>query len=123
MNLNFVFHNTFKRRNFFEMTDGSRRWHMLLIITEGACSATFEGQEHVAEADEILFFPQNRAFSRHVITPIGFHQLGFWAEDAEELSNLPAGKLNLPKSHVRALIESLDKTALLLPENANDIFL
>jgi AraC-like DNA-binding protein len=123
MNLNFVFHNTFKRRNFFEMTEGSRRWHMLLIITEGSCSATIDGQTHVAEAEEILYFPQNQPFTRQVITPIGFHQFGFWADEAGELANLPAGKLPIPKSHVRTLIEYLDKTALLLPENANDIFL
>lgn len=118
-----IFHNSFQRRSFFEMTEGSRRWHMLLILTAGSCCVRFDREEHIAEADEILFFPKNIPFERRVITPIGFHQMGFLSDDETILQKLPAGKLDLPKSHVRALIEYLDETALTLPENANDIFL
>ena len=123
MNLNLIFHNSFQSRSFFEMTEGSRRWHVFLIITAGACSAEIEGETHTAEADEILFFPQNVDFTRQVLSPIGFHQLGFVAEDDALLKNLPSGKLTLPKAHVRSLIDLLDKTALTLPQNANEIFL
>ncbi|MBE6594989.1 MAG: helix-turn-helix transcriptional regulator [Ruminococcaceae bacterium] len=123
MDLHLIFHNSFQRRSFFEMTEGSRRWHMLLILTAGTCSVRFDGKEHIAGADEILFFPKNTPFTRRVITPIGFHQVGFLAEDEAMLQNLPAGRLNIPKGHVRALTEYLDETALTLPKNANDIFL
>lgn len=106
-----VFYNHFSGREHFEMQTGSRPWNMLLLLTEGSFSCRFGDQTFQIEKDEIAFFPQSTHFERAVISPISFHQFGFLSAENAPLARgcLPrAGKLSLPRPHVRALGETLN---------------
>ena len=115
-----VFYNHFSERKAFEMPAGSRPWHMVLLITEGAFSCRFGEQTFQIEKDEIAFFPQNLHFEREVTSPISFHQFGFVAADDLPLPLPRAGKLTLPHTHARALGETLDAANALPPAVAKE---
>jgi len=103
-----VFYNHFSRRESFEMPTGSRPWSMLLLLTEGSFTYRLGDQTFQIDKDEIAFFPQSTHFERAVISPISFHQFGFLSADGDSSMPLPhAGKLSLPRAHVRMLGETL----------------
>ena len=109
MNINLVFYNTFSGRRDFEMKNGSRKWHAVLILKEGRISFTINGREYTAGKDEIAFFPGNLFLTRRVLEPITLHQLAFFVTpDHPYFPSMQEGLLNLPKSHVHCLIETLD---------------
>lgn len=104
-----VFHNTLSNCEKFKLQKGSRPWHTLLLISKGAFHFSADGKNFYIEQDEIAFFPQNQYFERTILSPISYHQLGFFlTENSRLTSTLSVGKLNLPKSHVRTVIDSLD---------------
>ena len=113
-----VFYNHFSDRDAFEMQTGSRPWHMLLLITKGSFSCRFGDQTFQIEKDEIAFFPQNVSFERWVTSSISFHQFGFITTEETDFPLPRAGKLALPRSHVRALGERLDTVAAIPLTNA-----
>ncbi len=105
-----VFHNCFTERAAFEMESGSRPWHIALLLTEGSFSCRIGNKTFQIQKDEVAFFPKNTFFERQVLSPIGFHQLGFvFCEDCTDLQPPNAGKLSIPPHHVRALAELLDR--------------
>lgn len=118
--LKLVFYNHFSGRQAFEMPAGSRPWHMLLLITEGAFSCRFGEQTFQIEKDEVAFFPQSLHFERAVISPISFHQFGFLATEELPIPLPSAGKLSLPRTHAHTLGEMLDASAALPPTAAKD---
>lgn len=120
-NIQPVFHNSFSGYDTFKLQSGSRPWHIVLAVCEGEMLLTANGVEHMIGADEVAFFPQSLYFERRILSPITFHQLGFFMGS----STFPipaAGKLKLPKTHVRALIESLDVAATYFPHEDTSVF-
>lgn len=110
--LKIIFYNTFKNRNYFEMQHGSKPWHVLLLITEGAFSCEINGCEYHIEAGEIMFFPQNVYFRRWIDAPISFHQFAFVANDSDLcVSSLQIGKVNISKNQVFSLANALERAA------------
>ena len=107
-----VFHNSFEGRTGFEMKQGSRPWHMLLILSKGSFSYTLSGKEYTVEQDEIAFFPQHADFERKVLSPIDFHQFGFFLQKDAPFEVPESGKLNLPKPQVQAILRSLEQATL-----------
>ena len=119
-----VFHNAFQNREQFEMSCGSRPWHVFLILTEGSFVFHINGEEYCIEKDEIAFFPQNTYFERKVVSPISFQQFGFCiCQDTEHTQMLRAGRLPIPHTHVRAITEVLDTSSQYLPRHQTDIHL
>ena len=115
-----VFYNHFEGRETFELPKGSRPWHIALLITEGAFEIESNNKSIKIEKNEIAFFPRNTYFERRIISPISFHQFGFFL-DNEERYPLPKGsKLALPKSHVRACAETLDALSATRPQSIID---
>ncbi len=108
-NIQMVFHNTFSDYTSFKLSKGSRPWHTLLLISDGSFRFTANGQVFDIGKNDIAFFPQNQYFEREVLSSIAFHQLGFFLhEDTPQAASLSVGKLMLPKSHVRTILDSLD---------------
>jgi AraC-like DNA-binding protein len=117
--MHLVFYNTFSEREEFELTEGSRPWDILLILSQGAFSITFPRLEQTVTVapHEIVYIPAGEYFQRTVLSPIGFHQFAILpSEDSPFSSSLRAGKLHIPQEHVRSMIQSMDRIAL-LPEN------
>ena len=117
MHTDFVFYNTFSNRSFFELLQGSRPWNVFLLIYEGSFRFTINDEEHIIGKDEIAFFPYDTLFSRQIIEPISFHQMGFYADTAHPFyAQLRPGRLQIPKEHVRTITENLDIISK-LPDN------
>lgn len=121
--LQIIFYNTFKERDEFEMRNGSRPWHALLLITEGSFSCRIAGQEYNIEAGEIMFFPQNVYYERWVTAPISFHQFAF-VTDASDLctASLQIGKVAISKEQVFSLANALKRAAHGQFHNASSLF-
>ena len=118
-----VFHNRFSARTDFEMRQGSRPWHMLLILSEGSFSYTVGSKQYTVEKNEIAFFPAHTHFERQILSPIDFHQFGFFLTDDMSFLTLPeAGKLKLPPKHVRAVIELLDCAVRFYPHDEEAVY-
>lgn len=112
-----VFYNHFEGRETFELSKGSRPWHIILLLTDGAFEVSIGDKNIKIEKNEIAFFPRNTYFERKIISPISFHQFGFILED-DCPYDLPAETiLSLPKTHVLAAAESLDALASLSRDN------
>lgn len=108
MSIELIFYNTFSGYEKFEMSRGSRPWNMFLILEEGSFVTDFGGKEITVEKNEVCFFPPNLHFRRHVLTPLHFHQFGFYADSDDTFySQMQPGKLNIPHDHVATIIESL----------------
>ena len=117
--MHLVFYNTFSERKEFELTEGSRPWDILLVLSKGSFSITFPRlkQTVTVETDEIVYIPSGEHFNRRVLAPIGFHQFAVLpSADSPFVSALRAGKLNIPKEQVRSIIQSMDRIAM-LPQN------
>ena len=120
MRIKQIFYNTFTNRDFFELESAKRPWDVFLIISAGSFRFTFEGskEEHIAEENEIVYFPANVRFRRSVIQPISFHQFAFSADLTHPFyKRLQPGKLNIPKDHVKRIVENMQIIAR-LPANA-----
>ena len=122
-NIQMVFHNTLSDCKKFKLPNGSRPWHTMLLISEGAFRFSANGRDFYIEKDEIAFFPQNIYFEREILSPIAYHQLGFFLpEKMPYTSTLSVGKLNLPKSHVRTILDSLDVLATYFSHENTSVF-
>ena len=114
-----IFYNTFANRAQFEMTEGKRPWDIFLILAEGAFSITFPHRDLTVtvSANEIAYIPANAEFTRSVLSPIRFHQFAVLPEtDQPFFPALHPGKLTIPEEQVRAMIQSMDRIAV-LPDN------
>ncbi len=118
-----VFHNTLCDCEKFKLQKGSRPWNTMLLISKGAFRFFANGKEFYIEQDEIAFFPQNQYFEREILSPISYHQLGFFLpEHTPHPSALSVGKLKLPKPHVRTVLDSLDVLATYFSHEEPSIF-
>ena len=112
-----VFYNHFEGRETFELPQGSRPWHILLLLTEGAFEVTIGDKNIKIEKNEIAFFPMNTYFERRIISPISFHQFGFILRDDSPYDLPTEIKLSIPKSHVLTTAETLN-TLSALPQDS-----
>lgn len=110
MDINLAFYNTFDERDYFELTEGKRPWHVFLIIKKGSFEYEIDGKTNRVNENEIAFFPADKYFFRRIITPISFHQLAFiLPKDETSITSINHGVLPIPKTHVLTIIETLDK--------------
>lgn len=58
------------KREKFLLENGIHKKNSLLIVLEGAFEFSFEGKKQIARKNDIVFFPQNMRFTRHVIDAI-----------------------------------------------------
>ena len=57
------------RKNFI-LENGVHDKNSLLIVLKGAFEFSFDGKINIAHVNDIVFFPKNIRFSRHVIEPL-----------------------------------------------------
>ena len=111
MEIRSIFYNAFSNKDFFEMTEGSRKWDIFIILSKGSFSMSFDSwkTETVISENEIAYFPSNTYFERKLLSPLGLHQFAFFAEQSHPFyKSLNAGKLSIPKEAVASIIKSCE---------------
>ncbi len=63
------FNNTVEREQFFWRNFAYDYW-IAMILLEGSFSLTMRGKSETVNPQDVVIFPQNESFSRHVIKPI-----------------------------------------------------
>lgn len=115
MELKMILYNSGKEKSFFELESGIRPWDIIFTVSKGSFSLTFTHDESplVFHPYEIAYIPANTSFVRQVIEPVDFHQFAFQRIGDDIMYNsLSKGKLQNPKEHVKALMESADMLSL-----------
>lgn len=112
MKIELLLHVTERHKESFTLTSGIRPRGIILAISKGSYRLTFPtlGNTHTFSPYEIAYIPPNTEFIREVITPIDFHQFTFsFSDEGDKSYTIPhAGRLNIPKSQVKAILESAD---------------
>lgn len=111
MEIRSIFYNTFSNKEFFELTEGRRKWDIFIIISKGSFSMSFDSlkTETVISENEIAYFPADTYFQRKLLSPIGLHQFAFFADTSHPFyRSLSAGKLSIPKEEVASIIKSCE---------------
>lgn len=109
MKTEIVLYNTEKNKLQFQLRFGKSTWGILLAISKGSFRLSFPatGQSHIFFPYEVAYVPPNTDFLREVIEPIDFHQFTFQIYDLNEHFTPPsAGKLNIPKQQLKAILDS-----------------
>ena len=58
------------KRDKFLLENGIHKKNSLLIVLEGAFEFSFDGEKQIARENDIVFFPKNMRFTRHVMDAI-----------------------------------------------------
>ena len=92
-------------REKFEIEIGHQPQNALMIMREGSFFCSFsEEKSFIAEAGDLIFFPQKQHFTRRILEPSLFHLIYFTLSDQNPISDfLPSGKITLSD---RARLES-----------------
>ena len=118
-----VFYNGFSERSIFQMQEGSRPWHVLLMLTQGEFSISFPqtGRRMNIKKHEILYIPAGMYFTREIVLPISFHQFAFFTTGKEPFF-LPKreGRVEIPYAQVAALADTLARVET-ISENRDSI--
>ena len=112
MNINIILYNTETNKTSFTLSAGIRPWGILLAISKGSFRLSFPSSKksYVISRNEIAYIPPNTEFQREIIDPIDFHQFAFQICSTNYSFGLPeAGKLNIPKEQVKAILDSADQ--------------
>ena len=115
MRAKIILHNFATGRAAFRLSSGTRPWGILLAISKGSFRLSFPSsdQSYTILPYEIAYVPSNTEFHREILEPIDFHQFTFKVFDQADPTDLPAaGRLNIPKQQVRAILDSADKISV-----------
>lgn len=114
-------------RNEFQLTEGMQPTCALFYLKEGAFTLTLNGQETNINAGDLIIFPDDIPFRRHVTTPIVFAYIKFTIEqNCPYLPPIPYGKIALGAHRERILAnldmleslrENIDQRSALLREH------
>lgn len=110
MKIKLVLYNNGTNKSQFRLCSGIRPWGILLAISKGSFRLTLPklNQSFIINPYEIAYVPPNTEFYREVIEPIDFYQFTYQLYEHDERFNLPAGKLNIPKQHVKTNLDSAE---------------
>ena len=122
-NTKFVFHDTFTTRNEFEISTDVRPWSFFILVDKGSFSFELGGKRVVVDPEEILYLSPTTPFKPRMLRTLKFHQIGFLIQEGNEYTrHLRDGKLNIPKTQVRAMLSSMDMVSLLPSKDGSDMF-
>ena len=120
MNTNIIFYNTETDKTHFQLSAGIRPWGILLAISKGSFRLSFRASKqcYTISPYEIAYIPPNTEFYREIIEPINFNQFTFQICDPNDCFGLlQAGKLNIPKEQVKAILNSADRISIFSAES------
>jgi len=110
MKLKLVMHSSGHGLKRFQLSDCTRPWGILLIISTGKYTLNFPQTGHTCTVvpNEITYIPPNTHFIRQVEEPIDHHQILFNIEQEHPfIGTLQPGKLPIPPAQVSAILRSL----------------
>ena len=111
MKAEIILYNAEKEKSRFTLDRGVRPYGFFLVVSKGRFCVKFPAlkESFSFKPYEIAYIPPNTEFERKVIEPIDFHQFSvkLYDSDGNDVA-LKAGKLNIPESQVKAIINSAE---------------
>lgn len=100
-------------RNKFQIEHGYHPFNSLYIIQSGVFVSKSNDVINTYKSGDVLFFPPDMEFNRHIVEPLIFHFILFERNEDSQLNfTLPAGKLEFrDRTRLQSTLQTLNRLA------------